>query len=87
MLLWTLHSLLLKILFHTGSTARVQVEGVSSAPLISVKVTSSADGEPSLAALISQASAVAATVSCLMPPPMPTTVVALTASPVFTPQP
>ncbi|MFS7949603.1 hypothetical protein Hanom_Chr06g00573541 [Helianthus anomalus] len=69
-----------------SSTAGVQVEGVSSAPLISMEITSSAGGEPSLSALISQASAAAA-VSCPMPPSMPTTVVAMTTSPVSTPLP
>ncbi|KAJ0833689.1 hypothetical protein HanRHA438_Chr16g0735451 [Helianthus annuus] len=69
-----------------GSTTGVQVEGVSSAPLISVEVTPSARGEPSLSTLISQASATAA-VSFPMPPPMPTTAVVVTTSPVSTPLP
>ncbi|MFS7922465.1 hypothetical protein Hanom_Chr03g00249451 [Helianthus anomalus] len=65
------------------SAARVQVEGVSSTPL---EITPSAGGEPSLSALISQASA-AAVVSCPVPPPMPITAMAVTTSPVSTPLP
>ncbi|KAJ0587700.1 hypothetical protein HanIR_Chr04g0166191 [Helianthus annuus] len=68
-----------------GSTAGVQVEGVSSAPLTSVDAMPSATSGPRLSELISKASA--ATVSCSMPPPMPTTVVAVTTSPVSTPLP
>ncbi|MFS7930911.1 hypothetical protein Hanom_Chr04g00349811 [Helianthus anomalus] len=51
-----------------------------------MEVTPSASGEPSLSALISQESGTAA-ISCPMPPPMPTTTVAVTTSPVSTPFP
>ncbi|MFS7946132.1 hypothetical protein Hanom_Chr06g00532441 [Helianthus anomalus] len=68
----------------TGSIYGVQVEGVFSASLTSVEVMPFTVSEPSLSDLISQAS-VAVAVSCPMPPPMPTTVVAVTTSPVSTP--
>ncbi|KAF5761231.1 hypothetical protein HanXRQr2_Chr16g0762681 [Helianthus annuus] len=61
----------------------VQVEGVSSAPLSFVDL--SATSGPSLSELITQASGAA--VSCSMPPPMPTTAVAVTTSLVSTPLP
>ncbi|MFS7998087.1 hypothetical protein Hanom_Chr12g01149541 [Helianthus anomalus] len=69
-----------------GSTTGVQVEGVSPAPLTSVGIIPSAVGETSLSDLIFQVS-VTATVSCSMPPPMPTTVVTVTTSQVSTPLP
>ncbi|MFS7939772.1 hypothetical protein Hanom_Chr05g00455881 [Helianthus anomalus] len=59
------------------------VECVSSTPL---EITPSPCGKPNLSVLISQAS-VAAAVSCPMPPPLPTTAVAVTTSPVSTPLP
>ncbi|XP_022030571.1 mucin-5AC-like [Helianthus annuus] len=69
----------------TSSTAEVQIESVSSAPLTYVDVMPSATSEPSLSELISQASATAATSS--MPPPVLTAAVAVTTSPVSTPLP
>ncbi|MFS7918733.1 hypothetical protein Hanom_Chr03g00204571 [Helianthus anomalus] len=53
-------------------------------PLTSVDVVPSTASEPSLSELISQASVVA--VSSSMPPPVFTTDVAVTTSPVSTPQ-
>ncbi|MFS7889174.1 hypothetical protein Hanom_Chr00s000003g01603871 [Helianthus anomalus] len=70
----------------TGPAAAVLVENVSSAPLASMGTIPSATNEPRLFNLISQASATPA-VSCPVPPPMPTIVVAVTASPVSTPLP
>ncbi|MFS7956831.1 hypothetical protein Hanom_Chr07g00659191 [Helianthus anomalus] len=70
----------------TGSTAGVQVEDVSSAPLTSVEIVPSAVSEPSLSDLISQSS-VAAAVSYPILLPMPTTAVVVTTSPVSTPLP
>ncbi|KAJ0715450.1 hypothetical protein HanPI659440_Chr13g0501281 [Helianthus annuus] len=58
---------------------KVQVEGVSSAPLTSVDVMFSATSGPSLSELISQASAAAVSSS------MPLTAVTVTTSPVSTP--
>ncbi|MFS7986759.1 hypothetical protein Hanom_Chr11g01014071 [Helianthus anomalus] len=63
--------------------AEAQVEGLSSTPLTSVDVVSSAAGGPSLADLISQRSAAA--VSSSMPPPVFMTSVVVTPSPVATP--
>ncbi|MFS7939513.1 hypothetical protein Hanom_Chr05g00452661 [Helianthus anomalus] len=69
-----------------GSTAGVQIEGVSPAPLTSVGIIPSAAGETSLLELIFQAS-INAAISCIMSPPMPTTAVTVTTSPVSTPLP
>ncbi|KAJ0512957.1 hypothetical protein HanHA300_Chr10g0351991 [Helianthus annuus] len=66
-----------------GSTAGVQVEGVSTSLMTSVDTMPSATSGPSLSELIFQAS-VTANVSCTLPPPMPTAVVAMTTSPVST---
>ncbi|KAJ0699443.1 hypothetical protein HanRHA438_Chr10g0440291 [Helianthus annuus] len=66
-----------------GSFAEAQVKGVSSMPLISGDVVSSAAGGPSLSDLISQASVVA--VSSSMLPPVFTTAVVVTHSPISTP--
>ncbi|KAJ0681883.1 hypothetical protein HanPI659440_Chr16g0641131 [Helianthus annuus] len=66
-----------------GSTAGVQVDGVSSAPLTSVDTMPSITSGPSLSELILQASATA-TVSCSIPPLMPMAAVAVTTSPVST---
>ncbi|KAM0012813.1 hypothetical protein Hdeb2414_s0047g00747841 [Helianthus debilis subsp. tardiflorus] len=66
-----------------GSTAGVQIEGVSPAPLTSVGIIPSAASETNLSELIFQSS-VTASVICTMPPPMPTTVVTITTSPVST---
>ncbi|MFS7993329.1 hypothetical protein Hanom_Chr12g01092781 [Helianthus anomalus] len=70
----------------TGSSAEVQVEGVSSAPLTYVDVMPSDTSKPSLSELISQASA-ATTVSSLILPPVFTATVAVTTGPVSTPLP
>ncbi|KAJ0616184.1 hypothetical protein HanIR_Chr02g0087751 [Helianthus annuus] len=67
----------------TGSFAEAQVEGVSSMPLTYGDVVSSAAGGPSLSDLISQASDV--TISSSMLPPVFTTAVVVTPSPVSTP--
>ncbi|KAJ0439136.1 hypothetical protein HanHA300_Chr16g0621911 [Helianthus annuus] len=67
----------------SAASELVQVEGVSSAPLSFVDL--SATSGPSLSELITQASAAA--VSLSMPPPMPTTAVAVITSPVSTPLP
>ncbi|KAM0046556.1 hypothetical protein Hdeb2414_s0009g00317791 [Helianthus debilis subsp. tardiflorus] len=75
--------MLLNILFDTGSTAEVQVEGVSSAPLTSMDVMFSATSGPSLSELISQESAAA--ISSSMSPLVFTTAVTVTTSPVSTP--
>ncbi|MFS7902207.1 hypothetical protein Hanom_Chr01g00008581 [Helianthus anomalus] len=64
----------------------IHIENVSSAPLASMGTIPSADGKPSLSDLISQASATT-TVSCPMPPSMPTVVVVVTTSSVSTPLP
>ncbi|MFS7945764.1 hypothetical protein Hanom_Chr06g00527981 [Helianthus anomalus] len=69
-----------------GSTAGVQTEGVSPAPLTSVGIVPSVAGETSFSELIFQTSVTAA-VSCTMPPPLPTTAVTMTTSPVSTPLP
>ncbi|MFS7935020.1 hypothetical protein Hanom_Chr05g00398471 [Helianthus anomalus] len=65
-----------------GSFAEAQVEGVSSVPLTTGDAMSSAAGGPSLSDLISQASVAA--VSSSMLPPVFTTTVVVTPSPVST---
>ncbi|MFS8003555.1 hypothetical protein Hanom_Chr13g01215341 [Helianthus anomalus] len=67
---------------RTSSIAEAQVEGVSSMPLTSRTVVSSAAGGPSLSDLISQASVVA--VSSSMSPPVFTTAVSVTTNLVST---
>ncbi|KAM0051412.1 hypothetical protein Hdeb2414_s0007g00236181 [Helianthus debilis subsp. tardiflorus] len=67
----------------TGSIAEVPVEGVTYMPLTYVDVVPPATSGPSLSELISKASAAA--VSSSMPPPVFTTAVAVTTSPVSTP--
>ncbi|KAJ0764216.1 hypothetical protein HanPI659440_Chr08g0289651 [Helianthus annuus] len=69
-----------------GTTGGVQVESVTPIPLTSVGVMSSAASETNLSGLIFKASATAVA-SCVMPPPMLTTAVTLTTSPVSTPLP
>ncbi|MFS7955124.1 hypothetical protein Hanom_Chr07g00638951 [Helianthus anomalus] len=69
-----------------GTTTVMQVENVTPAPTTSEGIIPSAAGETSLSELIFRAS-VTATVSCTMPPPMPTIAVTVTTSPVSTPLP
>ncbi|MFS7983792.1 hypothetical protein Hanom_Chr11g00978701 [Helianthus anomalus] len=81
-LLLIMNFVLLKLVFGIGITSGAE-EGVTSTFLPSVGVALPTGGSGSLPELISQAG-VTSVASCVMPPPMLTVDVTITASPIFT---